>query len=41
MALMTVQTLSNMAKKGKIIVCTIHQPASQVFDKFDKYLLKF
>ncbi|RNA33868.1 white isoform X1 [Brachionus plicatilis] len=39
MALMTVQTLANMAKKGKIVVCTIHQPASQVFDKFDKLCL--
>nr|UOU03358.1 ATP-binding cassette subfamily G-like 7 [Brachionus rubens] len=39
MALMIVNTLAGLAKKGKIVICTIHQPSSQVFDKFDKLCL--
>lgn len=37
MALTIVNTLKNLAQKGKIIISTIHQPSSQVFEKFDKY----
>ncbi len=36
MAYMIVNKLANLAKQGKIIICTIHQPSSQVFEKFDK-----
>jgi ABC-type multidrug transport system ATPase subunit len=36
MALTIVKTLSRLAKKGKIIISTIHQPSSQVFDRFQK-----
>ncbi|XP_052773368.1 protein white-like [Mya arenaria] len=34
-----VQTLKGMAEKGKTIVCTIHQPSSEVFALFDHLLL--
>jgi len=34
-----VNTLKNIAQMGKIVVCTIHQPASGVFDKFDDVIL--
>ncbi|WAQ93831.1 WHITE-like protein [Mya arenaria] len=35
MAEKIVQTLKGMADKGKTIVCTIHQPSSEVFALFD------
>jgi ABC-type multidrug transport system ATPase subunit len=41
MALTIVNTLKNLAQKGKIIISTIHQPSSQVFEKFDKYFKVF
>lgn len=31
--------LKKMAEKGKTIICTIHQPSSEVFELFDKILL--
>lgn len=39
MALNVVQVLKNMAQLGKTIVCTIHQPSSEIFALFDKILL--
>jgi ABC-type multidrug transport system ATPase subunit len=36
LALNIVKILKSLAQKGKVIICTIHQPSSQVFDKFDK-----
>uniref|UniRef100_A0A915Q3K2 ABC transporter domain-containing protein n=1 Tax=Setaria digitata TaxID=48799 RepID=A0A915Q3K2_9BILA len=35
MAVQVVNCLKEMAKKGKTIITTIHQPSSQVFDMFD------
>lgn len=34
-----VDVLKRIARTGKIVVCTIHQPASGVFDKFDDVVL--
>lgn len=34
-----IQTLHNLAKKGTTILCTIHQPSSQLFSMFDNVLL--
>ncbi|XP_071102104.1 protein white-like [Haliotis cracherodii] len=39
MAQSIVQTLQNMASKGRTILCTIHQPSSEVFAMFDQLLL--
>nr|AHK05664.1 ATP-binding cassette transporter sub-family G 90506 [Tigriopus japonicus] len=39
MAQNVVQVLRALAAKGKTIVCTIHQPSSQVFALFDRILL--
>ncbi|CAG2114592.1 unnamed protein product, partial [Medioppia subpectinata] len=39
MAQNIVQTLKTMASEGRTIVCTIHQPSSQVFALFDHILL--
>lgn len=36
MAAQVVSALKDMARKGKTIVTTIHQPSSQVFSMFDK-----
>jgi len=34
-----VNVLKSIARTGKIVVCTIHQPASGVFGKFDEVVL--
>lgn len=39
MAENVVHTLRVMASKGKTVICTIHQPSSQVYTLFDKILL--
>jgi len=39
MAQSVLELLSNLAKMGKTIICTIHQPSSQLFSNFDKLLL--
>ena len=40
MAQAIVECLKNLARQGKTIICTIHQPSSDVFQMFDKlYLL--
>ncbi|KAF2888856.1 hypothetical protein ILUMI_17317, partial [Ignelater luminosus] len=39
MALNVVQILKRLAHTGKTIICTIHQPSSEVFALFDKLLL--
>lgn len=31
--------MQNLASKGKTVICTIHQPSSQVFSMFDQLLL--
>jgi len=39
MALSVMELLSKLSKMGKTIICTIHQPSSQLFSMFDKLLL--
>ncbi|CAF1126014.1 unnamed protein product [Brachionus calyciflorus] len=39
MAMSIVDSMKNLAKKGKTIVCTIHQPSSEIFEKFDRLFL--
>jgi ATP-binding cassette, subfamily G (WHITE), eye pigment precursor transporter len=40
MAMSIVDSMRSLAKNGKTIVCTIHQPSSEIFEMFDKvYLL--
>lgn len=39
MAQNVVSVLKSMAKKGKTVICTIHQPSSEMFELFDKILL--
>ncbi|CAG2177993.1 unnamed protein product, partial [Oppiella nova] len=39
MAKSIVQVLKTMALEGRTIICTIHQPSSQVFELFDSLLL--
>nr|QEO19116.1 white [Limnogonus franciscanus] len=39
MALNVVTVLKSLAMKGKTVVCTIHQPSSEVYSMFDKILL--
>ena len=39
MAQNIVQVLKNLASRGKTVICTIHQPSSEVFAMFDRILL--
>uniref|UniRef100_A0AC35G1S5 Uncharacterized protein n=1 Tax=Panagrolaimus sp. PS1159 TaxID=55785 RepID=A0AC35G1S5_9BILA len=39
MAKQVIKALEELAKQGKTIVLTIHQPSSQIFDMFDKLCL--
>ena len=39
MAFSIVDSMKNLAKKGKTIICTIHQPSSEIFEMFDKLCL--
>eukprot|EP00294_Goniomonas_avonlea_P018026 CAMPEP_0114550814 /NCGR_PEP_ID=MMETSP0114-20121206/6270_1 /TAXON_ID=31324 /ORGANISM="Goniomonas sp, Strain m" /LENGTH=781 /DNA_ID=CAMNT_0001735605 /DNA_START=283 /DNA_END=2628 /DNA_ORIENTATION=+ len=39
MALRVVETLANLARQGRIVVLSIHQPSAQLFFMFDKVLL--
>ncbi|CAN0097211.1 unnamed protein product, partial [Sphacelaria rigidula] len=38
-ALSIITLLSTLGKKGMIVVCSIHQPRSNIFSVFDKLLL--
>ncbi|CAI5968276.1 unnamed protein product, partial [Closterium sp. NIES-64] len=38
-ALRIVQVIQNLAKSGRTVVTSIHQPSSQIFNAFDKLLL--
>jgi len=35
MAVGLVDIMKEEARKGKTIICTIHQPSTQIFEKFD------
>ena len=40
MAQAIIECLKNLTRQGKTVICTIHQPSSNVFQLFDKlYLL--
>lgn len=39
MAMSIVESMKNLAKSGKTIICTIHQPSSELFEMFDKVCL--
>ena len=39
MAASVVDLLKGLASQGKTVICTIHQPSSQVFTSFDRLLL--
>ena len=39
MAMTIVECMRTLAQQGKTIICTIHQPSSEVFEKFDRLLL--
>lgn len=39
MALNVIQVLKTMAQNGKTVLCTIHQPSSELYALFDKLLL--
>jgi len=39
MAMSIVECIKKLAQQGKTIICTIHQPSSDVFDKFDRLCL--
>ena len=39
MAASVMGLLGSLARQGKTIICTIHQPSSQIFSAFDRLLL--
>ena len=39
MAASVVEGLKNLAKDGRTVICTIHQPSSQIYAMFDRLLL--
>jgi ABC-type multidrug transport system ATPase subunit len=39
MAMSIVECMKKLAEKGKTIICTIHQPSSEIFSKFDRLCL--
>ncbi|KAG1660600.1 Protein white [Nymphon striatum] len=39
MAESVIDSLINLARLGRTVICTIHQPSSQLFSKFDKLML--
>jgi ATP-binding cassette, subfamily G (WHITE), eye pigment precursor transporter len=39
MAYSVVDSMRSLAKQGKTIICTIHQPSSEIFEMFDKLSL--
>ncbi len=36
MAMSIVDSMKSLAQSGKTIICTIHQPSSEIFEKFDR-----
>jgi len=40
MAQNIVVTLKSMAARGRTIICTVHQPSSQLFALFDQFVAK-
>lgn len=39
MAASVTECLKDLAKKGKTIICTIHQPSSEIYEMFDRICL--
>ena len=39
MAMTIVESLRDLASQGKTIICTIHQPSSEIFQNFDNLYL--
>jgi hypothetical protein len=40
MALTLVNVMKDLTRKGKTIISTIHQPSSQIFERFDMYVYR-
>jgi ABC-type multidrug transport system ATPase subunit len=39
MAMNIVESMKSLANTGKTIICTIHQPSSELFEMFDRIYL--
>lgn len=39
MAASVIECLKGLAKKGKTLICTIHQPSSEIYEMFDQICL--